>query len=175
MSDYTIGVDISKALLDVHRLPDGECSQFSNDKKGHKLLIHWLNGLVVVRVTYEPAGAYHRRFEQRLAEVGLALIKVNPLQARRFSQARGQRAKTDKVDAKMLAEMGLAFDLQADPVMPQIIHDLKELQIARMALIKDRTRTKNRMYRLTLALPNIQHEARLRQIEKQLTALDAAM
>ena len=175
MSDYTIGVDISKALLDVHRLPEGECAQFSNDKKGHKALIRWLNDLVVTRVVYEPTGAYHRGFEKRLAEVGLPLIKVNPLQARRFSQARGQRAKTDKVDARMLAEMGLAFDLQADPVTPQIIHDLKELQVPRMALVKDRTRTRNRMHRLTLALLKAQHKIRLRQIEKQLTALQAEM
>jgi len=175
MSDYTIGVDISKAFLDVHRLPDGQFAQFPNNKKGHKALIDWLRGLAVVRVVYEPTGAYHRGLEQRLTEVGLPLIKVNPLQARRFAQARGQRAKTDRVDARMLAEMGLAFDLQADPVTPQIIHDLKALQIARMALIKDRTRTKNRMHQLTLTLLKTQHKVRLQLVEKQLTALDAEM
>ena len=168
-------MDISKACLDAHRLPDGESARFGNDKKGHKALALWLKGLVVARVVYEPTGAYHRGFEQRLAELGFPLIKVNPLQARRFAQARGQRAKTDKVDARVLAEMGLVFDLQADVVTPQVIHDLKALQIARMALIKDRTRIKNRMHQLTLTLLKTQHKARLQQVEKQLTALDAEM
>ncbi|HIE55917.1 MAG TPA: IS110 family transposase [Chromatiaceae bacterium] len=172
MAEYTIGVDVSKAFLDVHRLPDGKSTRFSNDKKGHKALARWLKGPAVVRVVYEPTGAYHRGFERRLAALGLPLVKVNPLQARRFAQAKGQRAKTDPVDARMLAEMGLCFGLQADAVTPEIIRRIKELQIARMALIKGRTRTKNRAYQLTLPLLKAQNAARLKQIKSQLTALE---
>lgn len=175
MTEYTIGVDVFKAFLDVHRLPDAQSARFCNSKKGHTALIRWLRGLAVVRVIYEPTGAYHRSFEKRFAGLGFPLIKVNPLQARRFSQARGQRAKTDQVDARMLADMGLCFNLQANPVTPDIIRDLKELQIARMALIKDRTRTKNRAHQLTLPLLKAQHAARLKQIKSQLTALEAEM
>jgi transposase len=175
MAEYTIGVDISKAFLDVHRLPDAQSARFSNDRKGHMALVRWLRGLAVVRLVYEPTGAYHRGFERHLAGLGFPLIKVNPLQARRFSQARGKRAKTDQVDARMLAEMGLCFDLQADPVTPDIIRQIKELQIARMALIKDRTRTKNRAHQLTLRLLKTQHAARLRMIKTQLTELEAEM
>lgn len=175
MTEYTIGVDVSKAFLDAHRLPDGAKGRFGNDKKGHKALVLWLKGLTVARVIYEPTGAYHRGFEQRLARLGFPLIKVNPLQARRFAQARGRRAKTDQVDAEMLAGMGLAFDLEPDAVTPDIIRNIKELQIVRMAIIKDRTRTKNRLPQLTLSLPKAQHKARLTQIKAQLSALEVEM
>jgi transposase len=59
---------------------------------------------------------------------------VNPLQARRFAQAQGVRAKTDAVDAKMLAVMGNAFVLQPDEPATKIQHDLKELRSFRSAV-----------------------------------------
>lgn len=66
MTDYTIGVDISKEHLDVYRLRDGASQRFSNDKVGHKALIKWI-GANDQRVIYEPTGAYHRALEQALA------------------------------------------------------------------------------------------------------------
>ena len=101
------------------------------------------------RVVYEPTGPYHaafeRRFSGKLALCKLALCKVNPLQARRFAQSKGARARTDAVDSRILAEMGAAFGLVADRPIDQNQRDLKELQIARTALVKDRTRLKNRL------------------------------
>ena len=55
------------------------------------------------RVIHEPTGPYHRTFERRLADAGFALVKVNPRQARRFAEATGKLAKTDRLDAAMLA------------------------------------------------------------------------
>ena len=67
------------------------------------------------------------------------------MQARRFAQARGTRAKTDAVDARILAMMGAALDLEPDAVADKNQPALKELQVARTALIKDRTRLMNRL------------------------------
>ena len=64
---------------------------------------------------------------------------MNPLQARRFAQSKGTRAKTDAADACMLAQMGAAFDLEPSAPMSQNLRDLKEMQVARVALIADRT------------------------------------
>ena len=104
----------------------------------------------------------------------LPLVKVNPLQARRFAQARGTRAKTDAVDARVLAVLGSALDLAPDVPAGKNQHDLKELQIARMALIKERTRLLNRSKTQSLALLKRQSKARLEQIKRQLTELKAA-
>ena len=65
-------------------------------------------------VVYEPTGPWHRAFEEALLQAGLPLARANPLQARRFAQAMGQRAKTDAVDARVLAQMGTGVASAAD-------------------------------------------------------------
>src|SRR6056297_4181651 len=116
MTDHNIGVDISKSHLDVFRLEDGAAQRCDNSATGFRALTKWLGNASVARVVFEPTGAYHKAFEVALGGV-LPLVKVNPLQARRFAQAYGTRAKTDAVDARMLARMGVAFDLE--PQAPQ--------------------------------------------------------
>lgn len=125
-------------------------------------------------VVYEATGACHAALERGFAGV-LPLVKVNPLQARRFSQARGTRAKTDAVDAHVLTVMGSAPDLAPDMPAGKNQHDLKELQIARMALIKERTRLLNRSKTQSPALLKRQSKARLEQIKRQLTEMEAAL
>jgi len=138
MTDSTIGIDISKDTLDVHRLPSGEKSRFANDRSGHRALLDWI-GQDVERIIFEPTGRYHRAMERHLAEAGLPLVKINPLRARRFAESCGQLAKTDACDAAMLARMGIALDLSPHPVAGKDLNALRELQVARTALVKDRT------------------------------------
>ena len=104
----TIGLDISKDKLDVFRSSDGEFAQFDNTAKGFKAFAKWAVADNLARVVYEATGPYHGAFERACAD-HLPLVKVNPLQARRFAQARGTRAKTDAVDAQILAPYGGSF------------------------------------------------------------------
>ncbi len=171
MTDDSIGIDISKGHLDVHRLSDGQYAQFTNTGHGFTALHRWIGDTATARVVYEATGPYHGTFEQALRD-HLPLVKVNPLQARRFAQASGTRAKTDAVDARMLARMGAAFKFEPDPHLPEDLPDLKELQIARTALIKDQTRLKNRFQTQTLAITRRHTKARLDQIARQLAQLD---
>ena len=67
MTEATIGIDVSKARLDVPRLPDGVERTFANDRHGLRDLIAWLDGLGIARVVFEPTGRYHRRLEEALA------------------------------------------------------------------------------------------------------------
>jgi transposase len=90
-----------------------------------KALSKYCAQTAVKRVVYEATGAYHSGLERALG-AHLPLVKVNPLQARRFAQAQGVRAKTDTVDAKMLAVMGVAFALGPDEPATKIQHDLSE-------------------------------------------------
>ena len=171
MTNYSIGVDISKATLDVHRPKDGATARFSNDKAGFGALKAWLKGYEIARIVYEPTGPYHRDFELAL-EADFPLVKVNPLQARRFAQSLGTRAKTDAVDARMLAMMGEVFSLEPQAPISVNQRDLKELHIARLALLKDRTRTLNRQKTLTMSLLKRQVKARLKQLETQIAQVD---
>ena len=98
MSKIIIGVDISKDRLDACRLPDQAARQFDNSKTGIRAWQKWA-GKTVDRVIFEPSGPYHRTFEGACARAGLALVEVNPKNARRFAESIGVLAKTDRVDA----------------------------------------------------------------------------
>jgi transposase len=171
----TAGVDISKDALDVCLYPGGQSGRFANDAKGHRGLICWLAKHSIARVVYEATGAYHRGFERCLATAGLAMAKVNPLQARRFADATGKLAKTDRCDAAMLARFGALLEPAARPVASPALDEMKQLHVARQALVKDRTAALNRQKTVRLALIKRHIAQRLRQIEAQLAAIDAAL
>jgi transposase len=171
----TAGVDISKDALDVCLYPGGQSGRFANDAKGHRGLICWLAKHSIARVVYEATGAYHRGFERCLATAGLAMAKVNPRQARRFAEATGKLAKTDRCDAAMLARFGALLEPAARPVASPALDEMKELHVARQALVKDRTAALNRQKTVRLALIKRHIAQRLRQIEAQLAAIDAAL
>lgn len=168
----SIGIDISKAHLDAHRLITGTTARFDNDPAGLFAFRRWVGPQLPALVIYEATGPYHARFERAFAR-RLPLVKVNPLQARRFVQACGTRAKTDAVDARLLARMGSALDLAPDAPASEKHHALKELQVARTALVKEKTRLKNRLKTQSLAFTRRQTTARIDQVARQLKALQA--
>ncbi len=167
-----IGIDISKDRLDAFRLSSRQHNFFGNDKAGFKALLEWIGNAEGLRIVYEPTGPYHRALEESLAKAGHALVKVNPRQARRFAEATGTQAKTDRVDAMLLARMGLALDLPPRPVRGELMNELRELHVARLALIKDRTAAGNRADTAAISLIRRQAKARLAIIEKQLAEVD---
>ncbi len=130
MTDHAIGIDISKSHLDAFRLEDGAAKQFENTSRGFRALIRWLGKAPVARIVFEPTGPYHRAFEAALSGK-FPLVKVNPLQARRFAEVCGMRSKTDAADARILARMGAALALEPDaPVSP-------DLQVLRRCRLRD--------------------------------------
>ena len=74
MTNFTIGIDISKDSLDAHRWPDGATGRFPNTPAGHKTLIRWI-GTHASRIVFEPTGPYHRALEQRLSEADQPLVR----------------------------------------------------------------------------------------------------
>jgi len=171
MTDHNIGVDISKSHLDVFRMEDGAAQRFDNSASGFRAFAKWLGKATVARIVFEPTGPYHKAFEAALGEK-FPLVKVNPLQARRFAEAHGTRAKTDAVDARMLARMGAAFDLVPQVPCSKEILVLRDLHVARTGLIKDRTRLSNRAQTQDIAVLKRQTKARLAQVERQIAELD---
>jgi transposase len=170
MTDNSIGIDISKDFLDAHRLSDGAAARFHNSPAGFHSLSTWLGDDRPTRVVFEATGAYHRSFERTFSGK-IPLVKVNPLQARRFAQACGTRVKTDAVDARMLASFGNALALEPDQPVDGKQFELRELFSSRGALIKDRTRLINRLQTQSLAFVKRQTKARIDQITRQLKAL----
>lgn len=170
----TIGIDISKDTFDIHRLSDRRHERFGSDKAGLADLRRWI-GKKPVRIVYEATGRYHRDLEAVLSAAGHDLVKVNPTRARRFAQAISQGAKTDRVDAAMLARMGAVLELDAKPVRSETMHEIRELHIARLALNKDRTACRNRLAGARNKVVLSQLRARLRQVDNQLEQIDVEL
>lgn len=141
---------------------------------GGRRPVAWI-GAEAERIVYEPTGRYHRLVEDILSKAGLPLAKVNPRQAKRFTEAIGVLAKSDRVDARVLAQMGRVLDLPCHQSASAEMDALKELCVMRRALLKDRTAAKNREKGARLPLIKRQLAARLRHIDRQVTAIDAAI
>lgn len=175
MTEITIGADISKDYIDLHRLPNGDRLCVTNDAKGFAATLGWIGERPVARIVYEPTGAYHRAFEHFLLTRNLPVSKVNPRQARRFAEATGKLAKTDRADAEMLAQFGMLLNPRLLRPDAASFAELKELHAARLALVKDRTAAKNRGKNISQLLLKRQNAARLKQIETQLAQVEQAI
>lgn len=181
----TVGIDISKDWLDVGRFPEapdcGSGARFANTAAGHAALIGWLEGLgapgdeTPVRVVFEATGAYHRALAGALERAGQPSCKVNPRRTRRFAQAAGRLAKTDRIDATMLARMGHVLALEPERPQGGTQGDLNALTSARQALVKDRNALLARRSTTGHALVLSQLDRRRAVIEADIAEIDAAL
>ena len=134
-----VGVDVCKDRLDVYVHPTGQRLSVANSRDGLKRLKRVLAGVDVALVVMEATAKYHRLAQRVLAQAGLLVAVVNPLR-----EAAGALAKTDRIDARMLAVMGAALGPQARPPAPVEMEALQELVRARSAATRDLTGLKNR-------------------------------
>ncbi len=110
-STVYVGMDISSDRLDLNVPDQGRCLQkpFANDRRGHAALVRWLTGFHGVLVVCEATGGYERAVVQALQAASIAVCVVNPRQVRDFARAQGRLAKTDRLDARVLADYGTAI------------------------------------------------------------------
>lgn len=104
-----VGIDISKDRLDVHVRPVGIGFSVSNDATGYAALIARLRPLQSQRIVLEATGGYERALWLALSEAGLIAAVVNPRQVREFARASGRLAKTDRLDAAVIAHFAETF------------------------------------------------------------------
>lgn len=102
-----LGVDVAKDWIDVFRLSTGRAERIPTSKQA---LARFARGAKGCLVAFEASGGYERPLTEALAHAGVAFARVNPRQAREFARATGKLAKTDRVDARVLAEMGRALE-----------------------------------------------------------------
>ena len=143
-SPVYVGIDVCKDRLDVHLHPIGRRLRVANDRDGIKRLKRELARHPVARVVMEATAKYHRCAHRSLSQSGFAVSVVNPLRARLFAQALGTRAKTDPIDAKMLAILADMMAPQATPPASETLEALQELVHARHAATAERTALINR-------------------------------
>lgn len=116
MAATVVGIDVSKDRLDVHVLPSGEAFFVANDVTGIEDLIAHLSGLSPAMVALEATGGFERLAAATLAAAGLVVAVVNPAQVRSYAGALPQRAKTDAIDAAMIARFVVGTGVEARPL-----------------------------------------------------------
>lgn len=104
-----LGIDVGKAALDVAFAGQPGVVRFGTDRKGIGKLLKYLGKLGAVRVVVEATGSYEEPLLEACCDAGLWVARVNPRQARDFASATGELAKTDAIDARLLALMGRLF------------------------------------------------------------------
>jgi transposase len=143
-TDCFVGIDVSSQTLDVCLLPAGEACAENNSGKGIERLVRRLKKTPPTLVVLEATGGYERMLVLALAEAGVPTAVVNPRQVRDFARARGILAKTDSIDARVLAQF--AHDLRPTPsrAPDERQLELEELLARRRQVIAMRTSEKNR-------------------------------
>lgn len=140
-----VGIDVCKAWLDVYLHPIGHQFRVANSREGLKRLKRELSAHKVALIVLEATGKFHREAHRNLHAAGFAVAIVNPLRSRLFAEATGQLAKTDAIDARLLAVLAESLAPKATPPAPETLEELTELVRARTAATADLTALTNQM------------------------------
>jgi len=144
-----IGIDVCKNWLDIHIRPSAQAWRVANDSEGLAKLVTQLPvASAVVRVVVEATGGYERQVAVALSGLGYPVAVINPRQARSFAKAANQLAKTDKVDAKLLAWFGEAMSPPVRALKNEIQQQFQDLVTRRRQLVDIMTGERNRLARL---------------------------
>jgi transposase len=139
------GVDVSKDFLDAHVRPAGLAFRVANDEEGIAELVGRLRDLQPAGLVLEATGGYEIPVVAALAAAGLAPAVVNPRQARRFAEAAGRQAKTDPIDAAVLAHFAEAVRPEPRPVPDADARALGDLLARRRQLVQMRVSEQHRL------------------------------
>ena len=170
-SPVYVGIDVCKDHLDIYLHPLGLSDRLANSKDGIRRLKRLLTGHTVVLVVMEATGKHHRLTHRSLSQSGIAVAVVNPLRSRLFAEAIGTRAKTDRVDAKMLAVLGDALGPEAIPPTSEALEALQELVHARNAATAERTALTNRRAASNTAFLKAEINRRLKSLDRHIDRL----
>jgi len=170
-----VGIDVSKARLDVCIHPHGRRLCVTNDRVGLRRLKRELAGFPVALVAMEATAKYHRAAHRSLHAAGLPVAVVNPRRARLFAQAAGLLAKTDAIDAHALAVLAASLAPAARPPAPEILEDLQELVRARQAAVAEATALTNRRGASRNGLLRRELARRIKSVEGHVVRLDRAI
>lgn len=149
MEDVIAGIDISKDQLDIFVLPSQDCFSVSRDGEGLERLIAQLSGLEPKLVVMEATGGFETIVAAALAAAKLPLAVVNPRRIRAFAQALGCLAKTDRLDARIIARFGEAAKIEPQTVPDEAALALGELVARRRQIVETMGVERNRRRSLT--------------------------
>jgi transposase len=172
MDAIVVGIDVSKDRLDVAVRPTGETFRVSRDAEGLDALLARLSPLRPAAVAVEATGGYEAVVAATLGAAGLAVVVVNPAQVRSFAQALGRRAKTDPIDAGVIAHFVEATKPQVRPLPDDQTRLLADLVARRRQIVQMMVAERQRQKRLTEKRLQKSIARLLAALQKELSSLE---
>ena len=166
-----VGIDVSKATLDVAVLPSGEVLQFANEVNGIDELGKKLKLAAAELVVMEATGGYETAVATALVSAGFRVAVVNPRQIRDFAKATGRLAKNDRIDAQVIAAFGQAIEPEIVRLPDEDARKLEALLVRRRQLVAMRVQEVNRLGLMQGAMRK-RIKAHIDWLEKQIDKLD---
>lgn len=180
-TERNVGIDVGKDLLDIAIIELNTHWQVSNDKESIRSLVTQLKRYKLTRIVVEATGGYERRVVEACAAKSLPVIIVQPIKVRQFARAEGLMAKTDKIDAQLIARFGRVMELEPRPFADKNVRKVKDLLRRKRQLNEQRTQELNRLHKAQTFL-HASHKRSIRfldkeiaWVEKQLTSIVAAV
>lgn len=171
-----IGLDVCREFLDLHVRPTGQTARVPNTPDGHRTLLASLPRPEAVGcVVLEATGGLEAPVAATLAAAGYPVATVNPRQVRDFAKASGKLAKTDALDAAVLAHFGEAMKPAARPIPSPELQEFRELLDRREQLLVMRTAESNRVVDSLPAVVRKDIEAHLAWLDKRVVAVEAQL
>jgi transposase len=166
-----VGIDVSKDHLDIGMYPNGRTWQVTHDEAGSQQVLKELLRLKPQLIVLEASGGFETALAIELSEAGLPAVVVNPRQVRDFAKAHGILAKTDRIDAQVLARFAETIRPELRPLPDEAQRELEALMVRRRQLVTMMTAEKNRLPRASKeVIRGIQQH--LQWLKKQLARVD---
>ncbi len=167
-----VGIDVSKLRLDIHVEPSGDVFFVANDLEGVGGLVERLRGLSAAVVALEATGGLETVAAGQLAAAGLPVVVVNPAQVRAFATAVGQKAKTDPIDAAVIARFVQAVRPQVRALPDQETQGLADLVARRRQILQMLVAEKQRLGRAAASALKKSLQRLIRALQKELDQVD---
>ena len=171
VSSIFVGIDVSKEQLDVTMRPSGESESVSNDQEGIEALVKRLREIGPSLIVLEATGGLERGVTRGLTSAELPVVVVNPRQVRDFAKATGQLAKTDRIDALVLARFGEAVRPALRPLPDEVTVELRALIARRRQITEMMVAERNRLSGASKSVKK-RIDAHIRWLEAELDRAD---
>lgn len=172
MEQQVVGLDVSKSWLDGYLPASGRRLRVSNDAAGIRMLMDAVGGDTACLVVMEASGGYERTAHRALLAQGVTAAIVNPKRVRDFARGMGLEAKTDRVDARLIARYGQVMRPQATPLPDPARLELREILACRRQLLDEITVRRQQLEQLQSPLVRAQVEKTLACRRQEAKALD---
>ncbi len=174
MSEIHIGIDIGKDALDICVYESGQYWQESNSEIGIRRLMNRLGRFSITRLLVEATGGYERALVEAAIEQSIPVVIVQPIQVRQFAKAQGVFAKTDKIDARLIAEYGVMLQPEVKALPGDKVRRVKDLLARKRQLNEMRTQELNRAHR-ALKINAASHRRLIKLLDKEIAGINVKL